>query len=499
MNALLLFLPLATGLLVLAACHRLFGRTMLVGTAIAHFALIVNAWVHPHEAFGNVFGGILARWLSLDGLGLYFLSIASLLFLVSAIYGAGYLEREAVKFKTGLWVETVFTACVLFFLFSMALIAFSRSFEILWVAVETTTLVSAPLIYFHRHQNSLEATWKYLMICSAGIALALLGTFFLSVSGASIGLAADANGTVEHLPLFFDRMLAHASELHPQWLKAAFIFMLIGYGTKMGMAPLHAWLPDAHSESPSMVSAMLSGALLNCAFLAILRGYQVCLGAGQAPFARSLLVAFGLLSIAFAAVFIIRQADYKRLLAYSSVEHMGILSLGVGLGGPAIFGGLLHAVNHSLTKGMLFLLSGNILAIFHSKSTRVVFGVRRVLPWTGALWFVGLFAITGSPPFGTFVSEFLILRGAFAQGQILVGVLYVALLAIVFIGMINIALHMLQGLSADTIRHRHGTEEWWSIVPPALLGSLVLILGIYLPPFLDHRLTEISQLLGGVK
>ena len=195
------------------------------------------------------------------------------------------------------------------------------------------------------------------------------------------------------------------------WLKAAFIFLLVGYGTKMGLAPLHNWLPDAHSQAPSLVSALLSGALLNCAFLGILRGHQIMLGAGLGGFSGTLLVFFGLVSMFVAAIFIVGQGHYKRMLAYSSVEHMGILALAVGLGGAAAFGGMLHAMCHSLTKCMLFLLAGNILARYHTYSSYDVHGLRWTIPVTGALWMGGFLAIVGSPPFGLFVSEFRILKG----------------------------------------------------------------------------------------
>ena len=266
-----------------------------------------------------------------------------------------------------------------------------------------------PLIYFHRHHRSLEATWKYLLICSVGIALALLGNFFVAVAARSAG------GPMIHLTI--DDLVAHAGSLNPLWLKAAFLFFLVGYGTKMGLAPLHTWLPDAHSEAPSVVSALLSGALLNCAFLTILRAHSLLSAAGLAAFSSDLLVLFGLISMAVAAVFILGQADFKRMLAYSSVEHMGILSLGIGIGGAATFGAMLHTVNHSLTKAMLFLAAGNILALYRTKSTTRVRGVLRTLPITGVLWLAGFLAIVGSPPFGPFLSELTILKGVLDAGR----------------------------------------------------------------------------------
>ena len=317
------------------------------------------------------------------------------------------------------------------------MVTVSRHLGLMWVGVEATTLASAPLIYFHRHHRSLEATWKYLLICSVGIALALLGNFFVAVAARSAG------GPTIHLTI--DDLVAHAGSLNPLWLKAAFLFFLVGYGTKMGLAPLHTWLPDAHSEAPSVVSALLSGALLNCAFLTILRTHSLLSAAGLAAFSSDLLVLFGLISMAVAAVFILGQADFKRMLAYSSVEHMGILALGIGIGGVATFGAMLHAVNHSLTKAMLFLAAGNILALYRTKSTTRVRGVLRTLPITGVLWLAGFLAIVGSPPFGPFLSELTILKGVLDAGRPVVAVAYLLALAIVFVGMATIFLRMAYG------------------------------------------------------
>jgi hydrogenase-4 component F len=272
------------------------------------------------------------------------------------------------------------------------------------------------------------------------------------------------------------------------------LFLLVGYGTKMGLAPLHTWLPDAHSEAPSVVSALLSGALLNCAFLGILRAQQLSAAAGDAAFGRELLVGFGLLSMAVAAVFITAQADYKRLLAYSSVEHMGILALGVGVGGAATFGALLHAVNHSTAKAMLFLLAGNILTAYRSKSTRDVHGVMRRLPVSGGLWLLGFFAIVGAPPFGPFLSELTILKGALDQGHTVVAVAYVALLAVVFIGMAKAMLPMAQGTSPDP--GGGGAEPALAILPPACLAGLVSLLGIYVPPTLRGLIEATARVVG---
>jgi len=485
----LVLVPAFTGLAAFLVRPDGFRRALLILTAVLHTALVATAWVTTPPP-------VLGGWLALDALGRVFLSITSVLFLAAAVYGLPYLRRERhathTDFEEGfLFVdapEARFTGCVLFFLAAMTLVTVSQHFGVLWVAIEATTLASAPLIFFHRHHRSLEATWKYLLICSVGIALALLGAFFLAIA------AEQSDGS--SLPLVVPTLVRDAAQLHDAWLKAAFVLMLVGYGTKMGLAPLHTWLPDAHSEAPSMVSALLSGALLNCAFLGILRVQQVCAAAGHAVFGQDLLIGFGLLSMAVAAVFLQGQIDYKRLLAYSSVEHVGILALGVGLGGSGAFGTLLHAVNHSLTKAMLFLVAGNILTAYQSKSTSEVRGVLQVLPVSGGLWVAGFLSITGSPPFGLFLSEFTILKTALDQGRSGVATAYLVLLAVIFVGMATSMLGMAQGTPNKNCQRASEGEPLLTVASPAFLGALVLLLGVYVPPLLRSSLQEAARMLG---
>ncbi len=481
----LILTPALAGCAALAWSSRGGRRGLLLLAAAAHLALTGWLWwerpaVSPQS------------WLGVDALGLLFLTVASVLFFAAAVYGWGYLRDEQqsqhVDIEEGFLFlnepEAVFVGCLLLFLASMTLVTLSQHFGLLWVGVEATTLATAPLIYFHRHHRSLEATWKYLLICSVGIALALLGNFLLA--------AAAAGAQTGHASLIVPQLQQRAAHLNGPWLRVAFLFFLVGYGTKMGLAPLHTWLPDAHSESPSPVSALLSGALLNCAFLGILRLHQVCVAAGQGGFSQPLLILFGLASVLVAAVFLLRQADFKRMLAYSSVEHMGILALGVGLGGAGVFGSLLHAVNHSLTKAALFLVAGNILAAYATKSTRDVRGIRRALPVTGVLWLAGFLAITGSPPFGTFLSEFTILKAAVDQQHYLVAVLYLVLLGLIFIAMANLVLPMTQGEATNRGQPhpRQRGEPLWSVAPAAVLLALALALGLWIPAWFRSTLDE---------
>jgi hydrogenase-4 component F len=485
----LLILPTLAGLAAFALPSPKGRRGLLLATALTHAALTGACWkVTPTPA--------LSGWLALDAAGLLFLTLTSVLFLATAIYGAGYLRREAGKHTTDAEEgflfdnapEAVFVGCLLLFLAAMTLVTVSQHFGLQWVGIEATTIASAPLIYFHRHHRSLEATWKYLLICSVGIALALLANFFLGVA------ATAATGSA--CPLVLSELVTHATELQPAWLQAAFILFLVGYGTKMGLAPLHTWLPDAHSEAPSAVSALLSGALLNCAFLGIVRVQQVCVAAGRGAFARDMLVALGLVSLAVATVFILGQTDFKRLLAYSSVEHMGLLALGVGVGGCGAAGAMLHAVNHSFMKAMLFLTAGNLLAIFKTKSAAQVRGVCLVTPLNGALWLAGFVAITGLPPFGLFLSKFIILKAAFGSGHLWAGVTALAFLVAIFIGMAQVFLGMALGVPDKATPHLRAAQAW-EVGPPLALGSVVLLLGLIIPQPLTDLVDQIASSLGG--
>ena len=485
MLALLPLVPLLGGLAALAVPADAPRRLLLVATALAHAALTAATFVAPPPP---AYGGL----LELDAPGQLFLTLASALFLAASVYAVGYLRHEGggpkQDFQDGAAFqnapERIFTMCLCLFLAAMTVVCATRNLSVLWVGIEATTLSSAPLIYFHRHRRSLEATWKYLVICSVGIALALLGNILFSVA------FYDPASPIASMSL--PEMLPRAGMAAKPWLRAAFIFLLVGYGSKMGLAPMHNWLPDAHSQSPSLVSALLSGALLNCAFLGILRALQVLGAAGMGAFAGELLVLFGLLSMALAAVFIVGLGDYKRMLAYSSVEHMGILALGVGIGGTATFGAMLHAVNHSLTKGALFLVSGNILALYHTRSCHDARGLSRALPVTAALWTAGFLAIAGSPPFGLFVSELTILQAMLGTGHLVAATIYLASLAVIFVGMSAPVARMVQGPLPPAVRHP-GPERPLSLVSPLLLLAATLAFGLYLPGGMTEFLRRAAE------
>jgi len=493
MVTLLLTLPLIAGLAAFIIEDDALRRRLLLGASAGHSALtaaLFLARIQPRSACISAPAG---EWFGLDALGLIFLGITSVLFLGAAVYAVCYLELEKRNpgeeaeegFIFNNAPEAVFTGCLLLFLAAMTAVTASRNLGILWASVEATTLLSAPLIYFHRHKRSLEATWKYLLICSVGIALALMGNLFLGAAGLKTGFG-----------LNLDALLSGAQQLDKPLLKAAFLFLFVGYGTKMGLAPFHTWLPDAHSEAPSVVSALLSGALLNCAFLGILRAIQICSGAGLADFTGGILTLFGLLSLITSGLFILGQRDYKRLLAYSSIEHMGIMALGTGLGGGAVYGALLNAIGHSLSKAGLFFTSGLILAAYKTKRISEVKGLLGRAPRTAALWLTGFFLITGTPPSGIFLGKFLILKAAVASGKYLVTGVYLVFLGIVFAGLARIFIDMSFGVRDGAApEEKPFVEPAGMIWPVCIFFACVLTLGFYVPAWLETLLNSAQALI----
>jgi hydrogenase-4 component F len=370
------------------------------------------------------------------------------------------------------------------FLVSASVVCLTDHFGVMWVAMEATTLATAPLIYDPHDRHSIEAVWKYLLICSVGIALALLGTFMLAL----------AQGVGGAAPSLSRSTLLLAPALHPVWFKAAFVFLFVGYGTKVGLVPMHTWLPDAHGEAPSPISALLSGALLNCAFLAILRVVQVAHSGGEDRLLAPVLVGFGLASMLVASALLLRQINYKRMLAYSSIEHMGILAVGCGLGQAATFGALLHMLGSSLCKALLFFVAGNMLVEYRTKRIPEISGLVRRLPVSGTLLVLGFLAMVGMPPFAPFVSELALLSGAMQVGQPWVAVALVMLQMIAFIALATRIIAMAQGGAETVTRQR---ESAWLVLPPAGLLVLVLGLGVYLTLGLQEALVAAANTLGG--
>lgn len=456
----LVLCPFLMGALAWTLPRRTTRRKALVAASLLQLLLTGMAMkIGPEPEWGGA--------LALDPLGRLFLGVTTLLFAASAVYTFGYMALHRHPRKRH------YVPVLLCFLGSMTLATLSQHMGLFWVALEATTLSSAPLVFFDRSEKSLEAAWKYLILCSVGIALALAGTFFVALA-----LPPGGKGS-----LLVADLAARAAEMSAPWLKVGFLFLLVGYGTKMGLAPMHTWLPDAHAEAPPPVSALLSGALLNCAFLGILRILPILNAAGLSSFARAPLLAFGFLSMTAGTAFLVRQPDYKRLLAYSSVEHMGILAVGVGLGSAqGTFGALLHAVNHSLAKGLLFFAAGMVFLLTGTKAVAEVRGLLGRAPLAAALLLAGFFAITGTPPFGLFVSEFILLAATFSTGHPLLAALFLTLLAGAFTAMGAVVLPMVFGSARDLAGQPFSRRHAWLLGGPAVsLGILSLALGLWIP------------------
>ncbi len=412
--------------------------------------------------------------LGTDTISWIILAITSILFLFCTFHSIAWIP-VANKLECGDGHSepmklNVFYSFMAAFLGSMSLVILSQNLALTWVAIEATTLVSAPLICFHRTKASLEAMWKYLLICSVGIGIALFGTMLLvnSIIGAAHG---D--------PILNLAYLREAS-FDAGWFKAAFILALAGYGTKMGLAPFHTWLPDAHSEAPAMVSALLSGSLLNCSFIAIYR-FTELVPVEIASFCQNLMFAIGILSVAVAGIFIVKQNDFKRMLAYSSVEHMGLILIftGIVLLGepekklllPILY---IHLFAHSLTKMTLFLTAGNILLAYGTRAITSVRGLYKTMPATGKVWFLGIFLITACPPSLIFYPELYLILNA----PLFVAITTLLFLFVVFAGMMNIGVRMTNGIPGDiegSIIEPHKLPKGVIATPVMAMLSLAIV------------------------
>jgi hydrogenase-4 component F len=443
-------IPLLAGIIAFFVAPRV-GRLLLVITGLVHLVLSVLLWIQRPEA-------LVPSYFKVTPEGLLSLVVISLLFFLIAIYSGEYLQRVEVL------SERVFCGSMLLFLSTMTMVTLSDHIMVMWIAIEATTLASTPLIFSHRTASSLEATWKYVLICSVGIAMALVGSVLITVS-------MDV-GNVDAAVSFSELTLV-AGSLDSLWLKVGFAFILVGYGTKMGLAPMHTWLPDAHSEAPSPASALLSGVLLNCAFLGIFKTNKIMVAAGLGDFSGTILIVFGLISMLVAATFILRQREYKRLLAYSSIENMGIIAFGTGVGGLGAFGAMLCLIHHSLIKSSLFLTSGNILLGYGSRFIDETGRLASRMPRTFGAFFGGFIGIAGFPPFGLFLGELFIVIAAFRSGHFLAVGIFLATLCVIFAGFANHVMRISYGDSAA----EGAIEERPAMVWPQyvlLLTSIVL-------------------------
>lgn len=472
MGLLLLAIPVAAVLILLPAkkerlLHAVTVTSSCISLVVAAFVtrdVMLNGTV-SYTALGGIF--------YVDALSVIILDIILVIGLLAGVYSIGYMAEEIRKgaFEPGRL--KIYYILLNSFIFTMVLALTVKNMGIMWIAIEATTLASVFLVGLNNNKPALEAAWKYVIICSVGIAVALLGIVLLHLS--SVGILSKREF------LDWTALFDNAHSLNSAVCRLAFIFILVGFGTKAGLAPMHTWLPDAHSQAPSPISALLSGVLLNSAMYGIIRTVSIVnRNLGSSLFTGRLLITLGLLSVALAAIFILTQKDYKRLLAYSSIEHMGIVAISVGIFTPlSVFGAILQMMNHSFTKSLLFLSSGNILQKYDTKQTLKVTGILKVLPVTGVIFLLGLFAIAGTPPFSIFTSELSVITSVFQKGNFWVGAAVVLLLAIVFAGIMLTLLRMFFGDAPKDIPK--GELNVPGIVCMLVLLAVITVTGLYLP------------------
>jgi hydrogenase-4 component F len=419
-----------------------------------------------------------------DSLNVFLVALTAFVGFTTSLFSRPYMRVEREHGRMTPNRLRLFHSMYQLFTFTMLLALLTNNLGILWVAMEAATLTTVLLVSVYRTPASLEAAWKYFILCGVGIAQALFGTILLY-------LAAD-HALGGHGGLLWTTLESVKGQLQPTVVSLAFVFLLVGYGTKVGLVPVHNWLPDAHAEGPTPISAVLSGLLLNVALYAVVRCKILTDGALQTPFAGRLMIGFGLLSVVVAAFFLSRQRDIKRMFAYSSIEHMGLVTFAFGLGGPiATFAGLLHMTVHSLIKSGIFFTVGHAAQTAGSQSMDQIRGLIRVSPTVGWGLMLGSLAILGMPPFGVFASEFLILTTAMRDLPWATPFLLLAL-GVAFAAIFGRVQPMVFG----------ETELKPLAHPPALLPvfahlAIGLMLGLYIPPYLDAWYRQVVQLMGG--
>jgi len=416
-------------------------------------------------------------FLYFDALGAYFALALALVAFFAGMYSIGYLRAEVEKGIIGARRVRQYFALFSLFVFAMLLALSAASPIVMWIAIEGTTLSTAFLVSFYNKPSATEAAWKYLVLNSLGLLLGFLGTLLFLV------LPESGGSTWESL-----KSAAHSFD--PLMVKIAFVFILVGYGTKVGFIPLHTWLPDAHSKAPVPVSALLSGLLLNVALIAIVRFRAVVDVAVDPAFTKNLLLFFGVASLLVAALIIFIQRNYKRLLAYSSIEHMGILALGFAFGGIGVAAALLHMLYHALLKTLLFIASGNVFLAYSSTKIRLVSGMLRALPVTSVVFMLGVMAAVGLPPFGTFGTKVSILASGIAEYPYLTALALVALV-IAFVGFLKHISAMLFGEAPEGIQI--GERKGLTLLMPAILAGLIVGISFYTPEFVTRLIESIAH------
>ncbi|HWE72332.1 MAG TPA: hydrogenase 4 subunit F [Stellaceae bacterium] len=423
-------------------------------------------------------------YLLVDELNIVFIALSSFIGFTTSIFSASYIGHELETERLTPTYLRFYHAMYQILMFAMNLALLANNIGLMWVAIEIATLTTVMMVGIYRTHEALEAAWKYFILGSVGIGLALFGTILVYVAAQPV--IGEGVGS-----MVWTQLVARAAGFDPALLNVAFVFLLLGYGTKVGLVPLHAWLPDAHAEGPTPISAVLSGLLLNVALYAVLR-FKMLMTANAAAVAPGpLMVTLGLLSVIFAAFMLYRRRDIKRLFAYSSIEHMGIIVFAFGMGGPlANFAGLLHMTMHSLTKSGIFFTVGHVTQVKGTQRIAEIGGLTETHAWLGWSLVIGVVAIAGLPPFGIFMSEFLVVSSSFARSPLLTLLLVFGLLialGALILRLNSIAFGAPRGPSAQVRA---------SYAPLIAHFALVLAIGIYLPAPLVAWFQQVAALLG---
>jgi hydrogenase-4 component F len=478
-----LVLPPLAAVVSLAVPARA-AATTTSATGVASFALVIA--LVPKTAHGNL--SYLSGYLRADAVSVIFLLAIGFLYAAVAVYAAGYTKHLDARYVRRFYAG--FNA----FAWAMLAAPLMGSLALLWIAVEVTTVVSALLVAIEDTDGAAEAAWKYLLIASAGLGLALLGTVFAYYAGAQV--------LGEHYNLAIQPLIQAGSRLPQTPVRLAFLLAVLGYGTKVGLFPVHTWLPDAHSQAPTPVSAMLSGALLATSFYAILRFYQVAGASLGTAFPRDTLLAFGVASLLLASLYVFGQRDIKRLLAYSSVEHMGILAIGVSFGAPvALAGVLLHVMAHAAAKGNAFMGAGVFTVKYGTKRIPAMRAGLSVLPWSGPLFLLTIFALSALPPFGVFRSEFQIVAGGLGSGGNTAAAVLVVLVTVAFFGLATAATRMLLTPAPEPPAPAEeqipaAEPSAWMVIPVVACVAILLLLGLHPPGELTDLISRGAAQLG---
>jgi len=486
---LLLAAPFAAALVSLRAPARVTQAVTAV-TGVGCFALVL-ALVPAASQHDLAY----LSYLRIDAVSVVFLLATSFLYAAVAVYSIGYLARSRDADPGFARYSRRLYAGLNLFAWTMLAAPMMSNLALLWIAVEVTTVISALLVAIEDTDGAAEAAWKYILIASAGLGLALLATIFAYYAGAQV-LGA-------HYDLSFAPLLQAGGRLPHTPVRLAFGLAVLGFGTKMGLVPMHTWLPDAHSEAPTPVSALLSGSLLAVSFYAILRYYQVAVAALGPRFPRDVLLAFGVASLLLAALYLFDQRDVKRLLAYSSVEHMGILAIGVSFGAPiALAGVLLHVLAHAAAKGNAFMGAGVLVRKFGGKRISAIGGGLDLLPWSGPLFGIAVLALCAMPPFGIFRSEFEIVQGGLAASSNAAAAVLIVLVTVAFLGLSITVNRMLLAprpggqAAGGAAALTRGEPSTWMVVPVVAGVAALLVLGVHPPAELTGLLARAVHQLG---